>query len=153
MTLKAEKGMEEGPYCFSRPLAQFQGHIGQTRSLGWSQLSNPSDLPCFRSFIKFLGHTGWKIDDFNPVWVRLLGRSQPSNPTCSSVCSQHGVYSGLWTWRVDHYINYCAVSMHLQTNCWSDWAQMWWSNWLRSSMTWFINFWSCSTEFLPFLSL
>ena len=25
-------------YCFSRPLGQFQGHIGQTRSLGRSQL-------------------------------------------------------------------------------------------------------------------
>ena len=24
---------------------------------------------------------GWKIDDFNPVWVRLLGRSQLSNPS------------------------------------------------------------------------
>ena len=40
------KGMEEGPCCFSRPLVQFQGHIGQTDSLGRSQLSNPSDLPC-----------------------------------------------------------------------------------------------------------
>ena len=37
---------------------------------------------CFsRSFIKFQGHTGWLIDDLNPIWVRLLGRSQLSNPS------------------------------------------------------------------------
>ena len=47
MTHKAERGMEEGPCCFSRPLVQFQGHIDQTSSLGRSQLSNPSDLPCW----------------------------------------------------------------------------------------------------------
>ena len=33
-----------------------------------------------RSSIKFQGHAGWKIDDLNPIWVRLLlGRSQLSN--------------------------------------------------------------------------
>ena len=34
-----------------------------------------------RLSIKFQGHMGWKIDDFNPIWVRLLGRSQLSNPS------------------------------------------------------------------------
>ena len=34
-----------------------------------------------RSFIKFQGHTGWLIDDFNPIWVRLLSQSQLSNPS------------------------------------------------------------------------
>ena len=34
-----------------------------------------------RSSIKFQGHTGWKIDNFNPIWVRLLGRLQLSNPS------------------------------------------------------------------------
>ena len=33
------------------------------------------------SSIKFLGQTGWKIDDLNPIWVRLLSRSQLSNPS------------------------------------------------------------------------
>ena len=33
------------------------------------------------SSIKFQGHTGWKIDNFNPIWVRLLGQSQLSNPS------------------------------------------------------------------------
>ena len=31
--------------------------------------------------IKFQGHTGWLIDDLISIWVRLLGRSQLSNPT------------------------------------------------------------------------
>ena len=55
--------------------------IGRFRTIGRSQLSNPSDLPCLGSSIKFQGHTGWKIDDLNPIWVRLLGRSQLSNPS------------------------------------------------------------------------
>ena len=33
------------------------------------------------SSIKFWGHTSWKMDDSNPIWVRLLGRSQLSNPS------------------------------------------------------------------------
>ena len=53
--------------------------IGRFWTIGRSQLSNPSDLPCLGSSIKYQGHTGWKIDDLNPVWVRLLGRSQLSN--------------------------------------------------------------------------
>ena len=41
----------------------------------------------FGSSIKFQGHKGWKIDDLNPIWVRLLGRSQLSNPS-DLPCSQ-----------------------------------------------------------------
>ena len=55
--------------------------IGRFRIIGRSQLSNPSDLPCFRSCIKFQAHTGWKIDDLDKIWARLLGRSQLSNPS------------------------------------------------------------------------
>ena len=37
---------------------------------------------CFpRSSIKFQGQTGWKIDDLDQIWARLLGRSQLSNPS------------------------------------------------------------------------
>ena len=37
---------------------------------------------CFaRSSIKFEGFTRRKMDDFNTIWVRLLGRSQLSNPS------------------------------------------------------------------------
>ena len=49
MMHKGWRSIEEEPYCFSR------------------------------SSIKFQGHTGCKIDDFNPIWVRLQGRSQLSN--------------------------------------------------------------------------
>ena len=49
MMHKAWRSIEEVPYCFL-----------------WSS-------------IKFQVHTGWKIDDFNPIRVRLLGRSQLSN--------------------------------------------------------------------------
>ena len=34
-----------------------------------------------RSSIKFQGHTGWKIDNLDQIWARLLGRSQLSNPS------------------------------------------------------------------------
>ena len=34
--------------------------IGRFRIRGRSQLSNPSDLPCSRSIVKFQGHTGQK---------------------------------------------------------------------------------------------
>ena len=33
------------------------------------------------SYIKFRGHTGWRIDDSNSIWERLLGLSQLSNPS------------------------------------------------------------------------
>ena len=42
------------------------------------------------SSIKFWGHTGWKIDVSNPIWVRLLGRSQLSNPS-DLPCSRSNV--------------------------------------------------------------
>ena len=39
-------------------------------------------LHCFSmSSMEFQGHTGWKINDLNPVWLSLLGRSQLSNPS------------------------------------------------------------------------
>ena len=49
MMQKAQSSIEEVPYCFSG------------------------------SSIKFQGHMGWKIDDLNPISVRLLGPSQLSN--------------------------------------------------------------------------
>ena len=41
------------------------------------------DVPYYFSglSIKFQGDMGWKIDDLNPIWVRLLGQSQLSNPS------------------------------------------------------------------------
>ena len=43
--------------------------IGRFRTIGRSQLSNPSDLPCSRSSVKFLGHTALKIVEFDPDWA------------------------------------------------------------------------------------
>ena len=41
------------------------------------------EVPCCfsRLSIKFQGHTYRKTDNLNPIWVRLLGRSQLSNPS------------------------------------------------------------------------
>ena len=53
---------------------------------------------CFwGSSIKFQGHTGWKIGDLNPIWVRLLGRSQLSNPSDLPcwLCSHHRIITKL----------------------------------------------------------
>ena len=33
-----------------------------------------------RSSIKFQGQMDWKIENLNPIWARLLGQSQLSNP-------------------------------------------------------------------------
>ena len=67
----------------------------------WSSIE---EVPyCFwRSSIKYQGHTGWKIDDLNPVSVRLLGRSQLSNPSDLPcwLCSHHRIimkFSGVIT--------------------------------------------------------
>ena len=43
--------------------------IGRFWTIGRSQLSNPSDLPCWGSSVKFLGHTAQKIINFDPNWA------------------------------------------------------------------------------------
>ena len=43
--------------------------IGRFRTIGQSQLSNPSDLSCSRSSVKFQGHTALKIVEFDPDWA------------------------------------------------------------------------------------
>ena len=48
-----------------------------------------------RSHIKFQGHTGWKIDELDQIWARLLGRSQLSNPSdlpCFFSCDQAAIW-------------------------------------------------------------
>ena len=88
------------PYNFSRSSIKFQGHTGlKIADLNVpdsnSSLNSPRDEMMHtawgnvegvpynfsRSSIKFQGHTGWKINNLNPIWVRLLGRSQLSNPS------------------------------------------------------------------------
>ena len=41
--------------------------IGRFRTIGRSQLSNPSDLPCSRSSVKFQGHRRQKIFKCDPI--------------------------------------------------------------------------------------
>ena len=70
--------------------------IGHFRTIGRSQLSNPSDLPCSSSFNEFQGHTSWLIDDFNPISVRLLVQSQLPNPSdlpCDGIAWKSGKLS------------------------------------------------------------
>ena len=65
---KAWCSVEEVPYCFPRSSIKFQGHKGQkiddldqiwARLLGRSQLSNPSDLPCFNRIHCTCWHEYW----------------------------------------------------------------------------------------------
>ena len=70
------------------------------------------ELPyhCSRSPIKFQDHRGWKSYDLNPIWVRLLGRSQLSNPS-DLPCFEDGYMKHLreWTieWKVRGRTNWC----------------------------------------------
>ena len=66
-------------------------------------LSSIEEVPYYflGSSIKFQGHTGWKMDDLNPIWVRLLGRSQLSNPS-DLPCWDIGPLTDTkseWIWR------------------------------------------------------
>ena len=45
-----------------------------------SLMLHRKDALLFFEIIKFHGHMGQKINDSNPIWVRLLGLSQLSNP-------------------------------------------------------------------------
>ena len=56
-----------------------------------------------RSFIKFQGHTGWKINHLNPISVRLLGPSQLSNPS-DLPCSTSSVkFQGHMGQKIDNF--------------------------------------------------
>ena len=48
-----------------------------------------------RSSTQFQGHTGWKINDLDHIWTRLLGQWQLSNPSdvpCYLTKSSHILY-------------------------------------------------------------
>ena len=61
--------------------------IGRFRTIGRSQLSNPSDLPCFwRSYIKFQGDTALKIVEFDPDWVFPDCNSSLNSPMATKWC-------------------------------------------------------------------
>ena len=60
--------------------------IGRFRTIGRSQLSNPSDLPCSRSYVKFEGHTALKIVDFDPNWAFPDRNSSLNSPMATKWC-------------------------------------------------------------------
>ena len=63
--------------------------IGRFWTIGRSQLSNPSDLPCFsRSCIKLQGHAALKIVDFNPNWAFPDCNSSLESPMATKWCTK-----------------------------------------------------------------
>ena len=56
------------------------------RTIGRSQLSNPSDLPCWRSSVKFQGHTALKIVDLDPNWAFPDCTSSLNSPMATKWC-------------------------------------------------------------------
>ena len=115
--------IDDVSYCLSRSSIKFQGHrekkspivtriwrfwtVTRVWIYQWLWNDSTGEMPysSSRSSIKFLGHTGQKLYDFNPIWVRLLCRSQLSNPSdlpcfpSSHVCwglsegTKHAVHS------------------------------------------------------------
>ena len=62
--------------------------IGHFRTIGQSQLSNPSDLPCSRSYVKLQGHTALKIVDFYPNWAFPDCISSLESPMATKWCTK-----------------------------------------------------------------
>ena len=62
--------------------------IGRFRTIGRSQLSNPSDLPCSRSYVKLQGHMALKIVDFDPNWVFPDCISSLKSPMATKWCTK-----------------------------------------------------------------
>ena len=78
MMHKAWSSIEEVPYCFSR------------------------------SSIKFQGHTGQNITDFDPNWAfRTTGRSQLSNPSDLPCCS-----SWVFNPPLEEFCDHCQYHIH-----------------------------------------
>ena len=62
--------------------------IGRFRTIGRSQLSNPSDLPCSRSYVKLQGHAALKIIDFDPNWAFPDCNSSLESPMATKWCTK-----------------------------------------------------------------
>ena len=65
--------------------------IGRFWTIGRSQLSNPSDLPCSRSSVKFQGRTGQKMANFYANWAFPDCKSSLNSPMASKWCTKLGV--------------------------------------------------------------
>ena len=62
--------------------------IGRFRTIGRSQLSNPSDLPCSRSSVKFQGQTALKSVEFDPDWAFPDCNSSLNSPMATKWCTK-----------------------------------------------------------------
>ena len=62
--------------------------IGRFRTIGRSQLSNPSDLPCSRSSVKFQGHKALKTVEFDPNWPFPDSNSSLNTPMATKWCTK-----------------------------------------------------------------
>ena len=62
--------------------------IRRFRTIGRSQLSNPSDLPCSRSYVKLQGYTALKIIDFDPNWGFSDCVSSLKSPMATKWCTK-----------------------------------------------------------------
>ena len=113
MMLKSWSSIEEVPYCFSRSSVKFQGHKGQMLLIFsrierfwtvtpvlihrwlWNELqsfsrSSIEEVPyCLSmSSIKFQGHTGQKIANFDPNWAFLDCNSSLNSPMGLKWCTK-----------------------------------------------------------------
>ena len=90
MMHKAWSSIKEVPYCIARSSVKFHGHTGgknwrfesNLRLLGRSQLSNPSDLPCFFSCDQACSSEWFSTSVHPSVCVSV---------TPSSLCSHHHI--------------------------------------------------------------
>ena len=62
--------------------------IGHFWTIGRSQLSNPSDLPCSRSSVKFQGHMALKIIEFHPNWAFPDSNPSLNTPMATKWCTK-----------------------------------------------------------------
>ena len=95
---KLETAMKRCPIVFQGHPSNFKvtqdkkspilTQIGCFRTIGRSQLSNPSDLPCWRSSVKFQGHTALKIVEFDPDWVFPDCNSSLNSPMATKWCTK-----------------------------------------------------------------
>ena len=74
---KLETAKERCPFVFQGHPSNFKvtryktspilTQIGRFQTIGRSQLSNPSDLPCSRSYVKLQGHTAKKSSNLTQI--------------------------------------------------------------------------------------
>ena len=95
---KLETAKERCPFVFQGHPSNFKvtryktssisTQIGHFRTIGRSQLSNPSDLPCYRSSVKFQGRTALRIVKFDPNWAFPDCNSNLNSPMATKWCTK-----------------------------------------------------------------